>query len=249
MLRTRWCLSDLRSVPSLPWLAHYTIPGICLALKRLRVRRKRGRLSIYSPDEAYQSKMHRLERVSLLARRYPQRVRLLYQDEFHLYRQPTLAPQYASVGYEPTVPLSLGQNRRHRLAGALDMYSGQLTWAQGEKMGVEGLRSLLEQLRKAYPDKILFLAWDNWPVHYHPRVLSKAAELGITLLWLPTYAPWTNPIEKLWRWLKQDVVYCHSLADRWPELLARVKQFLDRFAHGGSLDCTRLLRYAGLLPD
>ena len=24
-------------------------------------------------------------------------------------------------------------------------------------------------------------------------------------VWLPTYAPWLNPIEKLWRWLRQEV--------------------------------------------
>lgn len=249
VLRTRWCLSDLRSVPSLPWLAHYTIPGICLALKRLRVKRKQGRFSLYSPDAAYQSKIERVRRACRLARRYPGRVRVVYQDEFNLYRQPTRVTRYAAVRHEPTTHLSLGQNRRERLAGALDTYSGQLTWAKGAKMGVEGLRSLLEQLRKGYPNKILFLVWDNWPVHYHPRVLGRAAELGIHILWLPTYAPWTNPIEKLWRWLKQDVVHCHRLADRWPELLARVKQFLDRFAYGGSLHCTRLLRYVGLLPD
>ena len=63
---------------------------------------------------------------------------------------------------------------------------------------------------------------------------------------LPTYASWTNPIEKLWRWLRQEVLHLHRLADRLEELRAEVRRFLDRFALG-SLE---LLRYVGLpVPD
>jgi hypothetical protein len=34
-------------------------------------------------------------------------------------------------------------------------------------------------------------------------------------VWLPTSAPWLNPIEKRWRWLGQDVLKLHRLADDW----------------------------------
>lgn len=87
--------------------------------------------------------------------------------------------------------------------------------------------------------------WDNWPTHRHPEVLAKAEQLGIEILWLPTYAPWTNPIEKLWRWVRQEVVHHHRLSDRWEELKRRVAAFLERFSDGSP----ELLRYVGLLPD
>ena len=58
-------------------------------------------------------------------------------------------------------------------------------------------------------------------------------------MWLPTYAPWLNPIEKLWRWLRQDVLKMHRLASRWSELKERVRTFLNQFAQGS----TRLLEY------
>jgi transposase len=60
---------------------------------------------------------------------------------------------------------------------------------------------------------------------------------------LPTYAPWLNPIEKLWRWLRQDVLKRHRLAGDWPSLRGRVNQFLGQFATGSQ----DLLRYVGLL--
>ncbi|HID52643.1 MAG TPA: hypothetical protein EYP41_11485 [Anaerolineae bacterium] len=68
--------------------------------------------------------------------------------------------------------------------------------------------------------------------------------IHIQLLCLPTYASWLNPIEKLWRWLKQDILHLHRLSDAWPELRQRVDQFLANFSHGS----TELLRYVGLLP-
>jgi hypothetical protein len=64
-------------------------------------------------------------------------------------------------------------------------------------------------------------------------------------VWLPTYAPWLNPIEKLWRWLRQDVLKMHRLAAYWPELRRRVNTFLDQFADGSA----DLLRYVGLSGD
>lgn len=74
--------------------------------------------------------------------------------------------------------------------------------------------------------------------------MTQAATLDIELLWLPTYAPWTNPIEKLWRWVRQEVVHQHRWADDWATLLAHVAAFLDRFDH----DSPELLRSVGLLP-
>jgi len=67
--------------------------------------------------------------------------------------------------------------------------------------------------------------------------------LPIQLVPLPTYASWCNPIEKLWRWLKQDALHLHRLADRLEDLRALVRAFLDQF-QAGSPD---LLRYVGLL--
>ena len=84
--------------------------------------------------------------------------------------------------------------------------------------------------------------WDNWPVHAHAKVLAAAAEQRVTLLWLPTYAPWLNPIEKLWRQLKQQVLRLHPCSDQWPALKQAVATFLD---HAAQLSAERL-RYVGL---
>lgn len=73
----------------------------------------------------------------------------------------------------------------------------------------------------------------NWSIHTHPEVLEALqAWPQVEPVWLPTYAPWLNPIEKLWRWLKQDVLKMHRLAESWVAVHGRVRPLLDQFVHG-----------------
>lgn len=243
--RVRWRLADLRDCSACPELSSYSLPGIWRLLQRMGIHAKRGRLSLHSPDPQYAEKVFALDQLRVLARRFPERVRLLYADEVGLYRQPTLANRYACRAHEPTAPMTHASNSRWRIGGALDVVSGAVTYVSRDVVGADALCALLTRLRERYPDQVLVLAWDNWPVHRHPSVLACAARLRIHLRWLPTYAPWTNPIEKLWRWMRQTCVHHHQKAERWNELKADVRAFFDQFADGS----TELLRYVGLLPD
>ena len=89
----------------------------------------------------------------------------------------------------------------------------------------------------------------NWPDEPSPRAKRNAekrkAKLPIKILQLPTYASWANPIEKLWRWVRQTVIHLHRLSDDWSELKQRVCDFILSFRRGSN----ELLRYVGLLPD
>lgn len=243
MRRSRWRLADLRTV--VPELAGYSSSGLSRLLKRLRLSRQRGRLHLRSPDPDYAAKVATIAEAVALARTQPEQVTVCFGDEASVYRQPTLAPCWAAAGAEPTAPLSPRSNTRHRLCGALDVGTGQVVATRGARTTVPHLRRFLRTLRAAYPERRLILIWDNWPVHAHPDVTAQAEAVDIEVRWLPTYAPWTNPIEKLWRWLKADVLHHHRFADDWDGLKAAIDAFLDQFDHGSE----ELLRYVGLCPE
>jgi hypothetical protein len=67
----------------------------------------------------------------------------------------------------------------------------------------------------------------------------------LELVWLPTYAPWLNPIEKFWRWVRQDVLYLHREAGEWNALQDHLHAFLAQFSVGS----TEVLKYVGLLGN
>ncbi len=238
--RSRWRLVDLQAV--IPALAGYSLSGLSRLLKRLGLSPQRGRLRLHSPDPAYGAKVRRIDQAVARARAHPDQVTVCFGDEASVYRQPTVASRWAVRGDEPTAPLSHRANTRHRLCGALDVGTGQVVATSGSRTTVPHLCRFLRTLREAYPDRELILIWDNWPVHTHPEVVAQAERVDIELRWLPTYAPWTNPIEKLWRWLKADVLHHHRFADDWDGLKAAITAFLARFAHGSD----DLLRYVGL---
>lgn len=229
------------------FLAGYSLAGVSKLLRRLRVHLKRGRLAVHSPDPDYRSKLLRLEQALFAAVEHPDQVRVLFGDEASIYRQPSLGLVWERSGYEPVARQVAGSNLRWRLAGALDAVSGQVVWLARSTLRLAGLKAFLRLVRERYPDRTqrLVLVWDNWPVHHHPEVVAEAEWLGIELLWLPTYAPWLNPIEKLWRRLKQTLLHHHRLAEHWEEMKAQVAAFLNQYRAGSA----ELLRYVGLLPS
>jgi hypothetical protein len=176
--------------------------------------------------------------------------------------------------YQPLARRSYRSNTATRLIGTLDVRDGRVVYQQGARIGPRELVVFYHQLRAAYPAaERLYVIQDNWPWHFHPDVTVApepqehpwpwyrparwgtapsptarqrwgALQLPIQLVPLPTYASWLNPIEKLWRQLKQTVLHLHRCAARLDELRAEVAHCLDQFAAGSPA----LLTYVGLHP-
>ena len=205
----------------------------------------RGRVWAHSPDPAYQLKLARVQRAEALTASHPARVLVYSGDEMRRHRQPTLAQAYALRGAEPRARLSHRANHVRRYQGALDIQSGRVVWRAGARSGVRDICAFLAELRAASGARHVFLIWDTWPVHRHARVLAAAQRWHVHLLWLPTYAPWTNPIETLWRWVRQTLVHHQRDSDAFLTLQADVAAFLDDFQAGSRA----LLQSVGRLPD
>jgi hypothetical protein len=231
----------------LDWLNGVSDPGIYKVLKRLGFSRKKALNFIHSPDPEYRSKWQRILAAYQQAWERPGKVILLFQDEFTYYRQPTLSHALHRRGKgQPRARQKAGANTKTRVAAVLNAVTGQVTYVQRSKIGNEALAMFYAQLRAVYPDaEVIYLVQDNWPVHKTETVLAAAAANEVTPLFLPTYASWLNPIEKLWRWLKQEVLHLHRHAKDLAPLRQEVRDFLDRFA-AGSL---QLLHYVGLLAE
>lgn len=265
--RSRWTLEAIRQACA--WLAEHSRSGVWRVLRGLEIRWKRGRLHVHSPDPEYLAKLERVAAVRDLVAADPLRRALLYQDELTYYRRPTVAGGYAPAGRaQPRAELGYARNTPTRIVAALDARTGRVVCRQADRVGAAELVRFYEALVQQDPAaRRLYLVQDNWPIHCHPDVLAalepqenpfpwvyprnwptepspraRRLNLPIQLVTLPTYASWTNPIEKLWRWLKQDVLHHHPWAGDLAELRRQVLAFLGRFADGS----TALLRYVGL---
>lgn len=264
---SRWTLAQVRECCE--WLRHCTLPGIHQILDRLGLHLKRGREYLHSPDPDYLGKLEAVRACVQQVRTAQGLSVLLFEDEFTYYRQPRVASTYEAQGHsQPLARRSYRRNTARRIVATLDAVSGEVVYRQRSHITLETLIDFYAEVATHYRQtETIYLVEDNWPIHFHPDVLAalqpqrftwplhlpghwgttprphaRRLNLPIQILPLPTYASWTNPIEKLWRWLQQDELHLHRLSDAWEELQRRVDGFLHQFA-GGSIE---LLRYVGL---
>lgn len=224
------------------WLHDYTPSGIWRLLDRWDLRRRSAAVQQFSPDPEYDAKLAEMEMALWEARRYPRSVAAVFLDQMGFRRWPDPAPDWG--GERPLADRRGAPAGQWRLMGALNAFTGQVTYLDGYIVGRAKVIECYERLVAAYPRaRRLYAIQDNWSIHKHDDVVAALRRWPqIEPVWLPTYAPWLNPIEKLWRWLRQEVLHLHRLADDWKALRQRVRAFLEQFAHGSQ----RLLEYVGL---
>jgi hypothetical protein len=243
---TRWTLRTIRA--TFPWLKDYTLGGVWRVLDRYGIRLRRGRTQQFSPDPAYASKEARLLACLHEAGRYPGQVLVLFMDEMGFFRWPDPAPNWMEQAPAPATDVPCADtNRQWRIIGVLNALSGQVNYLDNYIVGRKMVGHMYQAIDQVYPAaRHIYVVQDNWSIHSHADVQAVLDRLPrIEPVWLPTYAHWLNPIEKLWRWLRQAVLHLHRWAAHWSELLTRVHAFLDQFS-SGSLD---LLHYVGLLGN
>lgn len=203
----------------------------------------------FSPDPAYPSKVRRLHQVLReTARHHPEMVTVFWdQMGYTRWPQPGLNWGPSAPAEPPETDCQQSPAGLWRVIGAMNAINGRVHFLDNYIVGREQVLKMYDLLNGSYHRaRRIYVVQDNWSIHSHPDVQEGLAQMPrIEPVWLPTYAPWLNPIEKLWRWLRQDVLKLHRLANDFGALRQRVRDFLGQFADGSRT----LLHYVGLLGD
>ena len=73
-------------------------------------------------------------------------------------------------------------------------------------------------------------AWDNANTQAEEAVeaVVRGAAGRLVLLYLPTYSPWLNPLEMLWRHFRREVTHC-ELFENIKALVTAAQEFFIRY--------------------
>lgn len=103
-----------------------------------------------------------------------------------------------------------GQPHRRYGIGAVNYHTGETLVLVRRRKRCREIAELLQALLDRHPTGTIYVAWDNATTHENDEVdaVLRAAAGRLVLLYLPTYSPWLNPIEMLWRHFRREVTHC-----------------------------------------
>lgn len=156
---------------------------------------------------------------------------VLFGDEASFPQWGTLSYTWARRGEQPVVKTS-GKRKGYKVFGLIDYFTGRFfhqghTGRLNSASYTEFLAGVLEQTRQP-----LILIQDG--ARYHTSAETKGFfqqhATRLEVFQLPTYSPDYNPIEKLWKKIKEQETHLHYFPS-FDALTVKVEQALVKFAN------------------
>jgi putative transposase len=174
-------------------------------------------------------RIEKLARIRHTRETLEKRAVLLFADELDIHLLPKVGYQWMPQG-ETVKLLTPGQNQKHYLAGALDLNTGRIVHCTGFRKTNVLFRALLDSLERRYTkarfDKI-YVVVDNYGIHKAKAVERwLATHPRFRLLFLPTYCPQANPIERAFGDVHDKCTRNHQ-RKRLAELVGDVEQHVS----------------------
>jgi len=129
----------------------------------------------------------------------------LVEDETKFRTLPPLRNMWMRKGQQARIPTP-EQNGRFYSYGVLDLESGAWFDRFFEKANSDTTIAYLSAVLEAYAEKHVLLIWDQATYHTSAKVQRWIeAQNRLTVFLLPRYSPELNPVEHIWRVVKQRV--------------------------------------------
>lgn len=120
------------------------------------------------------------------------------QDESRCGLLPILRRRITARGVQPLVPSTYHFESLY-LYGAVEPLTGESFFLELPTLNTEGFQLFLDHFAAADPSSLHLLLLDNGAFH---KAQALRMPTNVTLLFFPPYTPELNPIERLWRDLK-----------------------------------------------
>lgn len=132
---------------------------------------------------------------------------ICFMDGVHPTHNVQPAYGWIKKGERKEIPANSGRSRLN-LSGAIDVLEHKVIIQEDQMLNATSTISFLQKIEEAYPTKSkIHLFCDNAPYYRNKAVTEYLKDSKIELHFLPPYSPNLNPIERLWKWMKERVVY------------------------------------------
>jgi transposase len=132
---------------------------------------------------------------------------LLYEDESRIHAYQALRSTWFQKGKPKQVP-TFGHHASVRLFGAVNVLNGDFLCQVADNCKVPAFHSFMKYVLDYYPDKVVMMVLDRARIHDAKELqpFFEQHEDRLIRFFLPKYSPNLNPVERIWKWLKETVI-------------------------------------------
>ena len=152
----------------------------------------------------------RLEYPRIVLPKFQLRGRLFFFDEANVSWCPDTGRIYRIRGEQAKID-SPGRNKTQYILGSLEYPTGNGLYEIYDRKTNVQVRSHWQSLLDEYPDDFLFVVRDNASSHVTPMLDDFLLENAnrLCLVPMPTYSPNLNLIERLWKYMRDNITRNH----------------------------------------
>jgi len=137
----------------------------------------------------------------------PSNVEILFMDAVHPEHNTMAAYGWIKRGEKRELKTNSGRQRLN-LQGVINAETHEVTLIESKAINKDSTIELLETIEQKYfLASMIYIILDNARYHYSKEVKDFLKGKKITLVFLPTYSPNLNLIERLWKFFKKKVLY------------------------------------------
>lgn len=198
-------VKDIAAYIQSTWGVSYTVPGLRNWLKRHDFSYKKPAVVPGKADKQQQEMW--LAEYEKLKQNLPENETICFMDGVHPTHNVQPAYGWIKTGVRKEIPGNSGRSRLN-LSGVVDIISHKVFIQEDEMLNADATMSFLRKLEAGYPTKTkIHLFCDNARYYRNKAVTHYLRTSKIQLHFLPPYSPNLNPIERLWKWMKERVIY------------------------------------------
>lgn len=204
-LHTYLYVKDILSYVKVTFGVSYTVRGMNNWLERHGFSYKKPAIVPGKANKLEQQKW--LDAYKQLKNSLPANETICFIDGVHPTHNVQPAFGWIKRGIRKEIPANTGRSRIN-LSGCIDMLSHQILVKEDKTLNAESIIAFLRKIENAYPGKRkVHVFCDNASYYRNKAVQEYLKSSKIRLHFLPPYSPNLNPIERLWKWMKERVIY------------------------------------------
>lgn len=188
------------------WNIEYSISGMTALLHRMGYVYKKPKLVPGNPD--IESQEYFIEKFLEFMKNKKEDEAVFFVDAVHPTWNTMAAYGWMKKGSARELRSNSGRNRLN-IHGAMNAETFETTVVTSEaNVDAESTIALFKALETYYPlAATIYLILDNAKYHFSSAVLNYVKDSKIKLVFLPSYSPELNLIERLWKVFKKHVLY------------------------------------------